>query len=413
MKELIEDLQKKLKVQEQNKHQQQSRQVGKVIGEVDNLYDNLKGLGCYLAGGAITSLFTNKDINDLDIYFRSLEDLKVFIYLSFGVFEERGYGLREEDKHLLNKERYKDLVNLDSHSLLCVGHTKKSVMFRTKDSAQDIQLIHCDFYETPEDIFNTFDYTINMGVYDFQNDMFVLDDDFLVHNSMRKLVVNPSTAFPIISQLRIDKYKQRGYNINRKEFIKLCLAVSRLNLNSWTDVKEAIGGMYGYTMEEMFNEGKEFSYEELFEQLELLEAKLDSPYPYTVVSDVGELIEEVEDLHDNCDEPRQYFYYKKVCSTPETGVFKSHYNGSFEYIVGEDVQCLNKGVFLYKTSDAASYHSGGDTVIKLTSGVKKAKLHPDFGGGKFRTTDKLTVVGVVDCTVEKVSPPVPAISPIH
>lgn len=402
MKELIEELQQKLKAQEQNKYQRQTKQVEALTGEIDCLYEALKTLGCYLAGGAITSMFTNKEVNDLDIYFRSLDDLKVFLYLTFNQFHEGHYGVREEDKHLLDNERYLEIEPFDQHSLLCIGYTKKSVMLRTKDSGQDIQLIHCDFYETPEDIFDTFDYTINMGVYDFRNDMFVLDDDFLVDNASRKLTVNPNTAFPIISQLRIDKYKQRGYTINRKEFIKLSLAVSKLNLNSWNDVKEAIGGMYGYTMEEMFDESKDFTYDELFEQLELLEYKLEAQKPFEPVNDSNELIEEIEFLHSDLIEDRQYYYYKKVCKTADSNVFLSHYNKAFKYTVGETVRCENKGVFLYKTYEDASQHDSGDTVIKLTSGNNRAKLQADFGN-KFRTNDELVVLGVVDKTT-----PVPA-----
>lgn len=45
-----------------------------------NLYNLFKEFKCFLAGGAITSLFTGADINDLDIYFRSEKDLAKFIY---------------------------------------------------------------------------------------------------------------------------------------------------------------------------------------------------------------------------------------------------------------------------------------------------------------------------------------------
>jgi len=32
-----------------------------------------------IAGGALTSIFSNKEINDIDVYFRSYHDLEVFI----------------------------------------------------------------------------------------------------------------------------------------------------------------------------------------------------------------------------------------------------------------------------------------------------------------------------------------------
>ena len=46
-----------------NKYRAEAKQLlGTVDEEVVNL---LKDYKCYIAGGAITSLFTNKDINDL------------------------------------------------------------------------------------------------------------------------------------------------------------------------------------------------------------------------------------------------------------------------------------------------------------------------------------------------------------
>ena len=41
-------------------------------------YELFKSYRCILAGGAITSLFTNRPINDLDIYFRCKDDVMQF-----------------------------------------------------------------------------------------------------------------------------------------------------------------------------------------------------------------------------------------------------------------------------------------------------------------------------------------------
>lgn len=364
-----------------SKYEMQSKQIENIFGEVDDFYHNLKVLGAYLAGGAVTSIFTNKEVNDLDIYFRSLNDIKAFIACCFGELD---------DESSYWKVEYEELVDFESTDLQCCGYTKKSIMLRTR-SGQEVQLIHCDFYETPEDIFNTFDFCMNMGVYDFKEQMFVLHDNFLVDNSCRKLTVNTGTAFPIISQLRIDKYKQRGYSINRKEFIKLSLAVSELSLKSWDDVKNAVGGMYGYTLEELFDENKEFSYEELYNQIENLGIKLDQNKPMAVVDDATTLFEVLDDLH--CEPQEEYYYYKKVCKTGDDNIFTSHYTPSFKYEVGETVQCDN-GVYLYKSLDRANNHYSGDTVIKLKSVGKRATLVPGCSGGKYKTTDDLIVCGV-------------------
>ena len=45
----------------------------------DDLVATLKGYKAFVAGGLITSLFCNKEINDVDIYFRTREDAAEFI----------------------------------------------------------------------------------------------------------------------------------------------------------------------------------------------------------------------------------------------------------------------------------------------------------------------------------------------
>lgn len=45
----------------------------------DDVYELLRLLDVMVAGGTLTSLFSNRDINDLDLYFRRWDDLEVFV----------------------------------------------------------------------------------------------------------------------------------------------------------------------------------------------------------------------------------------------------------------------------------------------------------------------------------------------
>ena len=92
--------------------------------------------------------------------------------------------------------------------------------------------IYYDYYETAEDIFKHFDYTINMAAYNLNTGEFSCHECFMLHNSQRVLQFNTGTRFPIISALRVQKYKERGYNISRKEFMKLLLSINKLNNGS-------------------------------------------------------------------------------------------------------------------------------------------------------------------------------------
>ena len=50
----------------------------------DEMITFLEDSNAILAGGAITSIFTGKEINDLDVYFRTWEDLGAFLYCMQG-----------------------------------------------------------------------------------------------------------------------------------------------------------------------------------------------------------------------------------------------------------------------------------------------------------------------------------------
>lgn len=176
------------------------------------LYYVLKRYKVFLAGGAITSLFTNKEINDLDIYFRSKEELSDFLYE-----EMRGNWV--------------------------VAHTAKAFLFKYQNLK--VQAIYFRYFDKAEDIFKTFDFTVCMGAFDFEQEKFVLHDDFLKHNSQRILKFNPDTAFPIISALRVDKYKKKGYYISKCEFLRVMLTILDTNIDNYENLKAQMGGMYG------------------------------------------------------------------------------------------------------------------------------------------------------------------------
>lgn len=108
-----------------------------------------------------------------------------------------------------------------------------------------LQLICFDTFDTPKKIFDTFDFTVCMGCYDFKKEKFVLHSDFLKHNSQRILMFNDKTRFPIVSALRVDKYKQKDYTISKTEYLRIILTCMDLHIDNYEDLKEQLGGMYG------------------------------------------------------------------------------------------------------------------------------------------------------------------------
>ena len=388
MQELI------IKLQEDIKHQQRKRFANQVsrleseLSEVKGLFDMMKTLGCYVAGGFWTSVFTAKEINDVDIYFRDIKSLRAFVANLMGNLEDE-YNRQEFPSHL------DDLEHFDWYlPVHCVGYTDKSVIFKLKGGLT-LQCIHTKFYQSAQEIFDTFDYTINMCAYDMKEDLLVMDDNFLTDLSARRLTVNPKTSFPIISQLRIDKYKQRGYSINRKEFLKLSCAVAALNLTSWEEAISQLAGMYGWCIDKVFDKEKPFSMLELIEQMDKLEYNDQAITPVST-GDYFIIMDYIEEHHPSSEQLPKVTYYKKVVPVSE-GKFSSWYKNSFIYETGEVVSDKNRGVFLFKELQDAVNYSSGQVVIALQCKDKpKASLKSDGGNGKYSTKDELIVLGQVD-----------------
>jgi hypothetical protein len=174
---------------------------------------HFKPRGAFIAGGALTSAFTGQPINDVDYYFKT-------------------------------KEAFMEAVELAYDDCLwCVSATDRAVTFVSGGDV--IQLMHFDFFETAEDIFDAFDYTVCMAAYDIDKADFVMHEDFLKHASQRFLRFHSGTRYPYGSLMRVLKYQQRGYTIGKSDLLRIGLSLQKVKIESWDDLAAAIGGQYG------------------------------------------------------------------------------------------------------------------------------------------------------------------------
>lgn len=184
-----------------------------------DIWVQLENHSCYIAGGAITSIFTGNSINDFDIYFRSRRD-----YYEF----------------------FSNLYN--TITLVYCSHNALSFIVNdgNEESKNTVyQAVCTGYYENAEEIFNDFDYTINMGAYDCKTGEFVFDDRFMIDNARRALVFNPNTKYPVASALRMSKYKDRGYTISKSNILKIAFTIAKQNITTWEEFEGNIGGAYG------------------------------------------------------------------------------------------------------------------------------------------------------------------------
>lgn len=211
---------------------------------VDNLSDHLQDIlrkhKCIIAGGSVTSAFTQTAINDIDVYFRSKESLI---------------------EALKEMEKVGNDIFSFGHEYIIKYVSEKAVLFIDLDTRQDVQFIYQDFYDSPSAVFHNFDFTVNMGAIalgdNIEDDVLYMNEDFVKHNLQRKLVLNKNTLYPVISALRVNKYKAKDYEMSGIEYLKLMLCISALELNTWEDFKEQLGGVYGlqndYVLEGLFS----------------------------------------------------------------------------------------------------------------------------------------------------------------
>ncbi len=223
----------------------EKKKIKEALG--NDLYDFLKNTGCVLAGGAITSLFTGKEVNDYDIYFTKPNAL--------GRVVTQFLGESVEDY-------------LFSYSQLVCFVTEKSILTKRAENGALVQFIHYKVHPDVDSIFKSFDFTINMGAFDFGTEKFVFHKDFFKHNSQRVLRFNDKTDYPFISLLRSNKYKDRGYKISISETLRIALTCAATRIDSWDSLIDQIGSMYGVDKKNMFDTTKEFSIQEACAQLE-------------------------------------------------------------------------------------------------------------------------------------------------
>ena len=322
----------------------------------DHLPENLAN--CFVAGGAINSIYTNRPINDIDLYPKSMEAYEKIV---FDLFEDEYW---------------------------CVDRSNRAVTFASKD-APSVQVMHFDEFETAEKIFEVFDFTICMGAYDLDEKKLILHDSFLEHCSQRFLSFNPKTRFPYASSWRVNKYKEYGYTIGKAENFKILAACAAKPINSWEDLKQQLGGIYGESI--VIPDDVEFSTENMFSVLNetIRVKKLENADSYAQVifattkrqlmwtehkeqiyvkinDEDGFVVMSQKPINGIKVDPINIYnglkFYKKVNS--KNGELSS-YRPTFKYVVGEYVESDFPHIFVKKSISEAKYHTQGDTIIEL------------------------------------------------
>ena len=321
-----------------------------------NTWDFLKAHKAMLVGGALSSILTKKDINDFDIYFKDQDSFVLSLMDVRGIKDKLPLDEYPEDVEI--NQQY-----LDSYDFYYLCHTEKSVTFKPKLSEAVFQFIHQNFYKNVEEVFNDFDFTINMVGYDFELDEVVVHPEAMLHLAQRILVTNSGTKYPLISVLRVNKYQDRGYKISKKEMVKLLLAVSKLEFNSYEDVGKHIGGLYGtLNVAEVFDTTKEFSIDGVINQLSELDFdSLDTVKHDKRPTSFDEALEQIILGEHHSKLP----HTKRVHLVNDE--LRSDWDRSYRYVVGEvhypkELNSYGAGVYCHKGIPDRHY---GNTLLEV------------------------------------------------
>jgi len=215
-----------------------------------DLWNMLSDLGCFIAGGSIVSMFTNREVADIDVCFPNKE---AFTKAMKEVFRENRYG-PDSEYDLSLSDGVVNIVTKKAVMLLCEG--------------QQVQFNACHLFETPEEFFDTFDFTVCMGALEMKTDTWKFHPDFFKHNAQRYLHFNPKTTYPLVSAFRVGKYREKGFTISKAQYMKICLAINAKNISDWPTLVDELGGMYGTPAEEIFDLTREFDLQYAMEQLD-------------------------------------------------------------------------------------------------------------------------------------------------
>ena len=143
----------------------------------------------WVAGGAIRRTIANQPLDtDVDYFFK-----KGSKSLDFkGLLSQRN----ENDVEVLRKT--------DTATTYVVRYTNDN----QQTSTIKVQEIKVDFYDSIEQLLNTFDFTICQFAYDGEN---LHCGDYSLHDLGRKRLVINNITYPVASLRRLIKYTQQGY----------------------------------------------------------------------------------------------------------------------------------------------------------------------------------------------------------
>jgi hypothetical protein len=185
-----------------------------LLPEEINLLEILSFLKLMVCGGTVLSIITNQHVNDLDFYMKDA-------------------SRKQEIESYFEKVFGKPVF---------VSGNAVTYQRKGKKKSYTVQLIS-RFSGDAFNIFDTFDFTITQGAYDFNDKLFYFGDRFFQDVSKRRLVYSGSSKYPICALYRTKKYQERGYYLPGSTAMHIALSIVQLKIKNYGELKEQLMGV--------------------------------------------------------------------------------------------------------------------------------------------------------------------------
>lgn len=168
----------------------------------------LEGHNGYIAGGCFKNIFNGENYKDIDIFFRNKSDYEKAL-----------------------------IVYQDNKDFIPAYQTEKVTAFREKNTGITVELIF-SFLMNPENMLNTFDFTITKACLMSNDDwkeedrefQFIYHPKFFEHLFLKRLVIDSDTlTMPLSTFNRVFKYIKYGYSLCRESKLKIANGILQLS----------------------------------------------------------------------------------------------------------------------------------------------------------------------------------------
>lgn len=173
-----------------------------IIKTIEDIY-HPHVLGPWVAGGSIRRIFSGEEQNsDIDYFFNNENQLKDF----------KEYLERKDSGAILrgSNDMNHSYVLPATKETVYDSETGNETPFTKFVPEQKIQLIHFRYYNNPQDVIDSFDYTLSQFLYDGESFHF---GDFALFDVARKRLVPHKISYAASTLRRMLKYANQGYTI--------------------------------------------------------------------------------------------------------------------------------------------------------------------------------------------------------